>query len=370
MIDIDYSLKFRELIDSVDITDEGIDVPDKIITHIDEIGSQIENQKGVFTVLVTLFFYKIYNSEQDIRLHQSSMEEGFSGRSFDTKYITPMLKKLNFPSMSESGWLTRSLEQPYPYNLEYDGKISNTNVRKSFLHLIQYVQKNGNKSEECLKRLIWWGKKIKEKNKVVIKPIENPELVTIEVIMKILKKYFYNNYETHGGSKLPVICFHSLFKIILKEIKRYEGMELKELGFHTTSDRTSKSSGDIEIFDENNILFESLEIKYGIEIDIHIINRVIEKILIYNPKRYFVLSTVGVNQDDYKDINIKLNELYQEHGCYVIVNGIESTLKYYFRLISDLTLFLNQFTNDILIDKEIKSVHKEYWKSIIESMEF
>ena len=41
---------------------------------------------------------------------------------------------------------------------------------------------------------------------------------------------------------------------ILKEIKRYDGMKLKELGFHTTSDRTSKSSGDIEIFDRNNIL--------------------------------------------------------------------------------------------------------------------
>ena len=369
MIEIDYSSKLRQLIDSVNLTDEEIDLPDEILKYIDKIGSQIENQKGVFTVLVTFFFYKTYNPEQDIRLHQSSMKNGFSGRSFDTRYVTPMLKKMNFPSMSESGWLTRSLEQPYPYNMKYDGKISNPEVRKSFLHLIHYVQEHGNKSEDCLKKIIWWGKKIKENNKVVIKPLESPELVTIEMIMEILGKYFNYNYKTHGGSKLPVICFHSLFKIILKEIKRYDGMKLKELGFHTTSDRTSKSSGDIEIFDRNNKLFESMEIKYDVEIDTHIINRVIEKIVIYNPKRYFVLSTVGVKQDDYTDINEKLNKLYKEHGCHVIINGIESTLKYYLRLISDLTLFINQFTDDILIDKEIKSVHKKYWKSIIESME-
>ena len=52
------------------------------------------------------------------------MDQGFSGRSIDTKYITPTLKELGLTSMSESGWLTRSLEQPYPYDFKYQGKIS------------------------------------------------------------------------------------------------------------------------------------------------------------------------------------------------------------------------------------------------------
>ncbi len=26
--------------------------------------------------------------------------------------------------MAESGWLTRSLEQPYPYTMKYEGEIS------------------------------------------------------------------------------------------------------------------------------------------------------------------------------------------------------------------------------------------------------
>ena len=38
------------------------------------------------------------------------LENGFSGRSFDKKIVTPTLRKLKLPCMAESGWLTRSLE--------------------------------------------------------------------------------------------------------------------------------------------------------------------------------------------------------------------------------------------------------------------
>lgn len=102
------------------------------LENITTIAQKSFNQKGVFTVFVTLSIYKIVHSKQDIRNHQTQIKNGFSGRSIDTKYITPTLKKLGLPSMAESGWLTRSLEQPYPYDLNYEGKISNKAVKKSF----------------------------------------------------------------------------------------------------------------------------------------------------------------------------------------------------------------------------------------------
>ena len=76
----------------------------------------------MYTVLVTSAIYKLLTPSQDIRNHQISITDGYSGRSFDTKYVTPTLKKNNLTSMAESGWLTRSLEQPYPYNKNYEGK--------------------------------------------------------------------------------------------------------------------------------------------------------------------------------------------------------------------------------------------------------
>ena len=79
-------------------------------THIERISNDLNNQslltdcnliieksysqKGVFTVLVTLLFYKMKHEKQDIRLHKVELrsssdvnKKGFSGRSFDTKYI-------------------------------------------------------------------------------------------------------------------------------------------------------------------------------------------------------------------------------------------------------------------------------------------
>ena len=51
--------------------------------------------------------------------------------TIDKNYITPWLRDHSFPAMAESGWLTRSLEQPVPYDLNYTGKIMN--VKNEFL---------------------------------------------------------------------------------------------------------------------------------------------------------------------------------------------------------------------------------------------
>jgi DNA (cytosine-5)-methyltransferase 1 len=45
-------------------------------------------QKAVYTVTITLLIHKIIDPNQDIRLHQSNMKGGFSGRTIDTQYIT------------------------------------------------------------------------------------------------------------------------------------------------------------------------------------------------------------------------------------------------------------------------------------------
>ena len=69
------------------------------------------------------------------------MEGGFSGRGFDTEHVTPFLRKNDFPFMaSGSGWLTRSLEQPAPFNEDYPGQISPLAVKNAFLKLIQRAQ--------------------------------------------------------------------------------------------------------------------------------------------------------------------------------------------------------------------------------------
>lgn len=330
------------------------------LENIKIISNKCFNQKGVFTVLVTLSIYKIIHPEQDIRIHQSQLKNGFSGRGIDTKHITPTLKQIGLPSMAESGWLTRSLEQPYPYTLEYNGKISDKIVKKAFLELVNEIEVNKTNPKYILVELFIQIIQLKKLDKVDMQPLENSDKLTIIKIIDTLDQQFTFNYNAFGGSKLPVLAFYSIYQIIINEISRYNNCTLKNLGSHTASDRTSKSAGDIEIFKDSE-LFEAIEIKLNKPIDENILRIAKEKILTYNPKRYYVLSYYGINDEYQANIQKIIDEVKKEHGCQIIVNGVMHTLKYYLRLIDDLGKFYDTYSELIRIDTELKPIHKKKW---------
>jgi len=341
------------------------DVNKETKVFIKSIGAKINTQKGVFTVLVTLITHKIIDPKQDVRKHQTSMDGGFSGRSVDFVHITPTLKELGLPSMAESGWLTRSLEQPYPYNLDYNGKISNKVVKEAFLNVLDFVEKNPKSAKNVLRLLI--NEAINSKNDALVDivPLENPEKLTIGKIILALDDHFRTKYDTHGGSKLPVLAFFAIYKSLIKEIGRYKDCTLAEMGSHTASDRTSKSSGDIEIFKNKN-LFEAIEIKLDKAIDTTMVRIAIEKIARYNPDRYYILSYIGIKETDKLEIADLIDELKLEHGCQIIINGLLPTIKYYLRLITSLDEFIRNYNNLVQNDNEIKKIHKQKWNELID----
>lgn len=346
----------------------SFNLPMKTVENIDILATNCLNQKGVYTVFITLGVYKIVHPAQDIRNHQTQIEGGFSGRSMDTSYITPTLKELNLPSMAESGWLTRSLEQPYPYTLDYEGKISNTLVKKAFLELIDDLQVKNINPRYVLVELLKKCIHIQEKNKIVIFALKNRETLTISNVMRILNEQFSFNYATFGGSKLPVLAFYAIYQILLKEVARYQLCSLKPLGSHTASDRTSKSAGDIEIFKENQ-LFEAIEIKLNKAIDANMVRIVQEKTQRYNPTRYYILSYYEISNKDKDDIDRIIDEVKHTHGCQIVANGLMATLKYYFRLINNLEEFISLYSQLIEQDKELKNIHKETWNNLLMELE-
>lgn len=331
-------------------------IPCDIEKYLTLVANNSERQKAVFTVLTTLLIHKILYPNQDIRLHQSSMKGGFSGRRKDTQFITPTLKELGLPSMSESGWLTRSLEQPHPYNLKYKGKIQNKEVKNAFLKIIDYIQKNPNKSKECSTFLIY---SIREKFKddIEIPKLKGKENFDIENIMSFLEECFNFPYGRRGGSKVPVIAIYSIFMILIKELERYRNCKLMPLGSHTASDITSKTSGDIEIFSASNSLEESIEIKFGKAIDSNLIRNIEDKIYKYKPRRYCVFSSETI--EDKTEVSSLVTRIREKNGCHLILNGIIQTLRYYLRLISSKREFLNNFITTIQNDPELHIQHKK-----------
>lgn len=348
--------------------DYSIQLPMQTSKNINILATNCFNQKGVYTVLITLGVYKLAHKEQDIRSHQTQISGGFSARSIDTAYITPTLKKLNLPSMAESGWLTRSLEQPYPYTLDYEGKISNKSVKKAFLELIDDIQSKNINPKYILVELLKKVIDIQIGSKIAITPLSNSEKLTISNLITILDKQFSFKYSSFGGSKLPVLAFYAIYQLLIKEVSRYKECKLKPLGNHTASDRTSKSAGDIEIF-KSNKLFEVIEIKLDKAINTNMIRIVQEKIERYNPIRYYILSYYEVSSEQKQDIEELINEVKNSHGCQIVANGLMPTLKYYFRLIDNLEDFVSLYSHIIQNDHELKNIHKEKWNELLAELE-
>jgi DNA (cytosine-5)-methyltransferase 1 len=65
--------KLKNIYDLSLLIEDIKDIPNQYLEYIDAISINAYNQKGVYTVIVTLLIHKILYPEQDIRNHQSSI---------------------------------------------------------------------------------------------------------------------------------------------------------------------------------------------------------------------------------------------------------------------------------------------------------
>ena len=112
-----------------------ISFPKLIIQNVDVLISHIDKNKSVISALVTSLAMKSINPEQDVRLHRTDFESGYSARSLDTAVTAPFFK-LHFPKYAnkESSFLTLATREKIKWT-KTDGqslKIRNKEVKKSF----------------------------------------------------------------------------------------------------------------------------------------------------------------------------------------------------------------------------------------------
>lgn len=326
-----------------------------------------ETFKGVFTVLLTSLVYKCLHPEQDVRRHQANMENGYSGRSFDTKYVTPFMKQKRFlGAMKESGWLTRSLEQNIPYGLDFPGKIQNKDVKSSFLNILHDVEENGADPEKYVVAIMAYSIKCKkDKTVILVNPIEKETSLTINEIMDSLHKHFYFQYKSRGAAILPVVALYSVYQCITEELKRFDGKSLDKLASHNSCDRSSGETGDIVVRnDADNSIYEVVEVKFDIPINAIMIEDAYKKISEKPVQRYYLLSTVAPSEDERVAIDEMICRVRDEHGCQIIVNGVFPTLKYYLRLLDNTDIFVERYVKNLSDNTEINFEHKIAWNKV------
>jgi DNA (cytosine-5)-methyltransferase 1 len=64
----------------------------------------------------------------------------------------------------------------------------------------------------------------------------------------------------------------------------------------------------------------------------------------------------------------RIEEIKEEHGCQVIINGLMKTLNYYLRLIENTDIFLNRYIENINNHPEINYEHRVSWNRILENI--
>ena len=342
--------------------DYSTTLTDETVKQIQLLVSRSEAFKAVMTVLVTLCTHKIVKPEQDIRYHQAKLPNGFSGRTVDSKHITPFMKSVNFPAMKESGWLTRSIEQPHALDLNFPGDIKDSAVKDAFLQLIDKVQCQGTSAEEVLKytfKLL-----IKQRDSLNIE-LAKPHSLSIAHIIKLLERHFTYRYTSSGASRLPTLAIYAAYQCMMGQVARYKDKTLCPLESHNSADSRSGRIGDIDINNENGSAFEGVEIKHEIPITAQLVADAYEKFKIHNTNRYYLLTTANMDSADWEAIDKEVARISQIHGCQVIVNGVYTTLKYYLRLMNDPAEFIDKYVELMKIDETIKFQHKTTWNDLV-----
>ncbi len=336
-------------------------LPESIKSPLDAVVANSENSKGVLTVVLTSAVYKSLHPDQDIRRHQSSIEKGYSGRTFDTHYVTPFLKKYRFPAMVESGWLTRSLEQKVPYDEKYTGAIKPAVLKEAFIESIKQIETSG-RQEDIVDYLLQCliiqrdGKRIN---------LATPQNLTISAIIDLLDKHFHAKYNSFGASRLPVLALYAVYETITKQIARYDGKKLLPIESHTSADARSGRHGDIEVENADGTPFEAVEVKFDIEITHDIVVIAKDKIQTSTLDRYYVLSTLPIAKEDKEAIENDIEQLRNTHGCQLIINGVLPTIKYYLRLLDNPKCFIESYAHLLSGDTAIKFEHKQMWNSLV-----
>ena len=343
------------------------------IDWLNTIVDRRESLKAVLTVLITSLTIKLDNPHQDIRLHKEEFQGGYSGRTYDTKYVTPFMKaRFHRLAMKESGWLTRSIEQPHPFNRQFPGKIRDERVKDAFLRILEDIEEHEGQPDQYLTALFILLINQTADTSFLHSIAVGSRDATINRIMSGLEKHFYAKYKAAGASRLPVVAIYSIYQCLVAENTRYKDKRLLPLRSHTTSDFRSKGIGDIELVNTDEEFFEGVEIKHMIPITAQLVEDAIDKFQDKPVKRYYLLTTAEpcISTGEQEKIKSVIQRIEITHGCEVIVNGTMPSLRYYLRLLNNPALFLKRYSQNLEAEfsdsTDIKEEHLREWQSLRE----
>lgn len=330
-----------------------------------ELSEKSGKAGAAFTNIVTCLAIKAAIPAVDMRYHQTQIQgdtdrpAGFNFRGVSEITVAPWLTSRSFEG-AKSGWQTRTLERPKPYTLSYDENISD--VKSAFLTVFHEIEELGESPTEALAYLMFLQVISRDSKKIVLSV---PKTNDIQLIVKVFKDHFFHTYRgSKGASRLPVLALYAVYLVLVDQLDRYKGMQLKPLEQHSAADSQTGAVGDIEVVDsKSGEVFEALEVKHDIALNERIIQDAAEKIMSRNVDRYYILTTHPSCEPD-EDLAKKISRVKDLYHCQLIANGVIPSLRYYLRLLTDPSAVFPKYVNLLQSDDAVKHEHREVWNKL------
>lgn len=348
-----------------------------IAKQLDTIIAKIDQQKSQVSALVTSCLKKICDPKQDIRYHRVDFIGGYSARVLDTRVTTPFFKK-HFPRYAhkESAFISMSTREKIPWTMieGMELKIRNQAIKESFLEIIDAVEKGEVSPNKIIAYLFLKLDDLSRQYRIILdETIDSSDslgVVNINTVLTMLDRHFALKL----SSRLPVIAVYSAYDLLLTQVNRYVGKQLRPLNVHKASDK--HGYGDIEVWNDDDTPFEIVEIKHNIKIDRNLIFDVVKKTEDSDIKRYYVLTTAKDNfpsSEEEEYINKLILKIRNQTGMDIIANGILYSLKYYLRFIEDCREFIKSYTQnleeDAMKSTEVQGFQITAWRDILREHE-
>lgn len=336
-------------------------LPEPLRRHLDQLSEKADSSAtAAFTNVVTGLGIKVAYPSLDVRYHQIQIQEPphFNHRNVSEKIVYPFLRDNDFHG-AKSGWQTRTLERPKPYILSYDENIKA--VKKEFLAVYHAIEEGGADASRVLAYL-FQDQIIRRDERTI--DLVKPKIDDIATIVDLFEMHFSSSYKGSGASRLPVLALHSLYSVIMPELKRFDGLGLAQLQLHSAADSQTGAVGDIEIKSEDGAVFEALEVKHNIPITLELVADSVKKLTQNQVDRYYILTT-SKSCVPSGEIQERIKEIKERTGCQIIVNGVIPTIRYYLRLVESPRAIFEFYVQHLNLEKAIGHEHRARWNQIV-----
>lgn len=311
-------------------------------------------------VALTLASYKAAVPTQDIRAHKSEHLAGFSARAVDTDVTVPFLMDRSLPYNVQTHWLSQTFSFAGPYVPEQALKTVPKAAGPLLIAVIQSIQSDetGNKGHLIATLLLARLIEIRNSSKVVM---TRPKQLSIDDAAWLLANHFKRDFKTNAP-RLPQLAMYAIYQCLLEGVSRYADMELDPLQRMKSADRKAGVVGDV-VVSKAGVPVEAVETKLDIPITAEHVAEAIEKIKSAQVSRYYVLSTLGLDEQAEGDTYSLIQKFRSSNGCEIIVNGVLETIRYYLRLLPDPTEFVGRYINLLEVDLDLDYEHRIAWNA-------